>query len=82
MATTQRERSVISVGTIPQLLSLRAAILESAGYRVFSALQLHEAASFIKKQNCGALLICYSVPERWCCDLIQKFREYCPTATL
>ena len=78
MPTTQRERSVLSVGALPRLLFLRAAILESVGYRVFSTTQVREARSFMDNSRCGTLLVCYSLPGDLRREIILAFREHCP----
>ncbi|HZR64683.1 MAG TPA: hypothetical protein VFA85_06000 [Terriglobales bacterium] len=78
MSTTHRERSVISVGELPRLLFLRAAILESAGYRVFSTTHVQEALLFVNNTDCGTLLLCYSLPPDGSRELIDEFRKRCP----
>lgn len=70
--------AVISVGTLPELLSLRAAVLKSAGYAVFTTTDPQKAASRIGKADCGVLLLCYSVSDEWRTQLVQRFRELCP----
>jgi DNA-binding response OmpR family regulator len=72
------ERSVISVGTLPELLSLRAAVLQGAGYGVLTTVDPQEAASRIRSGNCGVLLLCYSVSDEWRKQLIEDFRDKCP----
>ena len=72
-----RKHTVISVGTLPEVLSLREALLESVGYEVFTE-RPQEAASRIRNGNCGVLLLCYSVREEWWAQLIREFSERCP----
>ena len=74
----ERKLSVISVGTLPDLLSLRAAVLHSAGYTVFTTTSPEEAQAKMGKGDCGVLLLCYSVSDEWRKPLIQQFREHCP----
>jgi hypothetical protein len=56
---------VLSVGTIPELVSLRAQVLKWAGYDVVSTLKPLEAATRIRLGDGGILLLCYSVSEEW-----------------
>jgi DNA-binding response OmpR family regulator len=73
-----RRRTVISVGKLPELLSLRAAVLKSVGYAVFTTTDPQEAAARIGKADCGVLLLCYSLADEWRKQLVQRFRELCP----
>ena len=73
-----RQSTVISVGKLPELLSLRAAVLQSAGYAVFTTTDPQEAAARIGKTDCGVLLVCYSLQDEWRERLVQRFRELCP----
>src|SRR4051812_44429132 len=73
-----QSRNVISVGTLPELVSLREAVLKSVGYEVFSTLRPQEALSRMREGYGGVLLLCYSVPDEWRKQLIQDFRERCP----
>jgi DNA-binding response OmpR family regulator len=73
-----RPRTIISVGELPELLSLRAAVLKSAGYVVFTTTDPQEAASRIGKADCGVLLLCYSISDEWRKQLVGRFRELCP----
>ena len=73
-----RDLCVISVGTLPELLSLREAVLKSVGYEVFTTMRPQDAVSRIRQSSCGVLLLCYSVPAEWRKQLIQEFRESCP----
>ena len=77
MAALQN-RCVVSIGTLPELLSLREAVLQSVGYEVFTSLRLQDALSRIREGCCGVLLLCYSVPAEWRKQLIHEFRESCP----
>jgi DNA-binding NtrC family response regulator len=70
---------VLSVGTIPELLSLRAQILKSAGYTVFSTTHPQEAEVRLRKDDFGVLLLCYSISEEWRNRLLQPFRERSPS---
>ncbi len=72
------KRTVISVGSIPELISLREQILRSAGYEVFSTAVPQEADSLIERGHCDVLLICYSLSDDWRKQLIESFRVNCP----
>jgi hypothetical protein len=69
---------VLSVGAVPELLSLRAAILQSEGYAVFSTADPEEAASKLRSGSCGVLLLCYSICDEWREKLISLFHQTCP----
>lgn len=69
--------TVLSVGTIPELLALREAILHSEGYFVFTATRPNDAFEQIRRGECGVLLLCYSVPEKIRPQLIKEFRRRC-----
>jgi hypothetical protein len=71
-------RRVLSVGSIPELLSLRQAVLKSAGFEVFSTGKPLEAATRIRAGDCAVLLLCYSVSDEWRQVLVRDFREHCP----
>jgi DNA-binding NarL/FixJ family response regulator len=70
--------TVISVGTLPEVVSLREAVLKSVGYEVFSTAAPDEALSRIRMGACGVLLLCYSVRELGRGQLVREFRERCP----
>jgi DNA-binding NtrC family response regulator len=70
--------TVVSVGMLPRLLSLREAILTADGYEVFSTSRPAEAIVRIKEGRCGVLLLCHSIPREWCERLVQTFHECCP----
>jgi CheY-like chemotaxis protein len=70
--------TVISVGTLPEVVSLREAVLKSVGYNVFSTASPEEALSRIRINGCGVLLLCYSVRDLWRSQLVREFRERCP----
>jgi DNA-binding NtrC family response regulator len=72
------KRTVISVGTLPEVVSLREAVLKSVGYNVFSTENPDEAISRIRNGDCGVLLLCYSVRDLWRGQLVREFRERCP----
>ena len=73
----QRTR-VVSIGTDSNLLALRHAVLELAGFEVSSTTSMPLAQALIRHQRCGVLLLSYSVPENWRNTLIRSFRESCP----
>jgi DNA-binding response OmpR family regulator len=59
----QRSDLVISVGTLPDLVSLREAVLKKAGFRVVNAFNEAEALAKIYSGDCGVLLLCYSMED-------------------
>jgi len=73
-----RSQNIISVGRNAELVSLRQAVLESAGLNVFSTLDPSEAVSRMKLGNFGLLLLCYSLPSSVREHLARQFRDCCP----
>jgi hypothetical protein len=69
---------VISIGGNLNLLSLRHAILELAGYEVWSTTNFSLAKRFIQHKRCGVLLLHYSIPGNWRNTLVEIFRNLCP----
>ena len=59
-----RKGVVLSVGAIPELLNLRAEVLRSAGYQVIST-SAQNVELPIASGDCGALLLCHSIPDDW-----------------
>src|SRR4051794_41298465 len=72
------KRTVISVGTLPEVVSLREAVLKSVGYSVFSTEKPEEALSRIRNGDCGVLLLCYSVRDLWRGQLAREVFARCP----
>src|SRR5690242_3735606 len=68
---------VVSVGTNSNLLALRHAILQLAGFDVWSTSSMPLAQAFMKHERCGVLVLCYSVTENWRNTLVRSFRESC-----
>lgn len=80
MSGQSRESSgvVLSVGSIPDLLWLRAQVLYVAGYEVISCSRAEEADLRLRNSRYDTLLLCYSISDDWQKILIAHFREYCP----
>jgi len=74
----QSQAAVVSVGSLPELVSLRKAILRNAGFSVSSTSDPNEALSQIKSGTCGVLLLCYSIDDDSRQQLKKEFRESCP----
>ena len=68
---------VLSVGTLPELLASRHAILEGAGYKVFTTSKPEQAMLKIENGDCGVLLLCYSLDEEKRISVVSRFREKC-----
>lgn len=66
------------MGALPRLLTLREAILESAGYSVYTTTDASEAARRMSDGGCGVLVLCYSLAYDCRKELIQQFRACCP----
>lgn len=70
--------TVISIGDNSQLLSLRHAVLERAGYHVITASDPNSASEKIASVPCDILLLCYSMEINTRQRLAKEFREHCP----
>ena len=81
MSDTKHTR-ILSVGAIPELLSLRAEVLKWSGYDVVTTSDPLEVASQLEDGNCGVLLLCYSVSEASREQLIRNFRQHCPNGRI
>jgi hypothetical protein len=66
---------VLSLGTDAELMWLRDA--QYAGFDVLTTLDLKEALARIEHRDCGALLLCYSLPVRARKQLAEIFRVNC-----
>jgi hypothetical protein len=71
-------KRVVSIGTNSNDLALRHAMLQFAGYEVWSTTKLPLALNFIQHERCGVLLLHYSLSEEWRQALITTFRRSCP----
>jgi len=69
---------VLSVGNNPELLWLRDAVLRSAGFDVITSLNLQDGLARIEGEDCGVLLLCYSLPFLSRKRLADSFRANCP----
>jgi len=76
--TLMSSPKVISVGANPELLWLRHAVLECAGFNVLTAIGENDALTKIRKGRCGILLMCYSLTKEARKALSQQYRERCP----
>jgi hypothetical protein len=72
------DQFVISVGTLPELLSLREAVLKGAGFRVLTITYEKQAVADIGTVGCGVLLLCYSIDDGIRQQLVESYREACP----
>jgi DNA-binding NarL/FixJ family response regulator len=73
---------VISTGSDPELLWLRDAVLQSAGFDVMTTANEDDALNRIRQGNCGILLLCYSLSERARENLAEEFRKFCPNGRI
>ena len=58
---TGTNKTVLSIGTIQDLLWSREAVLEDGGCKVFSVTDETNAKARIYAHRCDVLLLCYSV---------------------
>ena len=73
-----QNHKVISTGSDPELLWLRNAVLQSAGFDVMTTASADDALQRIRDQDCGVLLLCYSLSEPARNRLTETFRKCCP----
>jgi CheY-like chemotaxis protein len=73
-----RQQRVLSVGVDKELVSLRHAVLQSAGLTVFSTTDPQQAFARIQPADCGVMLLCYSMDAPIRERLAVRFRECCP----
>jgi hypothetical protein len=69
---------VISIGTAPELLWLREAVLKNAGFEVLTIPDEKEALAKIETFDCGVLLLCYSIDDEIRRQLANRYRHICP----
>jgi CheY-like chemotaxis protein len=71
-------KRVLSIGSEPELLRLRHAVLRYAGFDVRTLENEQEAIETIRAGDCGVLLLCYSLPVNMREHLHDVFRSHCP----
>lgn len=71
-------RRVLSVGSVPELLASREAVLQSEGYEVITTMKLQEAVAHLRASNCAVLVVCHSFPEDARNALIHEYQKFCP----
>ena len=54
-------RRVVSIGADSELLWLRHAVLQTAGFDVLTTENEADALASIQRGQCGVLLVCYSL---------------------
>jgi DNA-binding NarL/FixJ family response regulator len=74
----RKNPKVVSVGSHPELLWLRDAVLRSAGFEVFTTIDFEQGIEQILHGNCGVLLMCYSLRRVTRRYLAEAFRLKCP----
>jgi DNA-binding response OmpR family regulator len=77
-----QHKPILSVGAYPELLSLRHAVLRSAGFDVISSLDPEDAYTRIQPASLGLMLLCYSLSRSDRQRLAHRFRECCPTGRI
>jgi len=68
-------QTVISVGIDQELLSLREAVLRSAGFKVVTAWNAQRARLHLANTPAEVLLLCYSLPLTIRQELAEEFRR-------
>lgn len=73
---------IISLGTNPELLWLREAVLRNVGFDVLTIPDEKKALAAITSVGCGVLLMCYSIDDHIRQELATKYREACPESRI
>src|SRR5215469_16887871 len=73
---------VVSVGSGSKLLWLRHAVLESAGFDVFSTQVESEALARIRRGDCTVVILGHSLSSSVRKNLAQATRQSCPRARI
>jgi DNA-binding response OmpR family regulator len=76
--TVRIHKFIISVGSLPEFLWLREAVLRNAGFQVLTIVNEKDALTKIETIHCGVLLLCYSVDEKTMKQLTKKYRKARP----
>lgn len=76
------KKQVLSIGSDPELLLLRHAVLKSAGFDVQTISDANKALEKIRAGYCGVLLLCYSFEVETRRQLADTFRSYCPNGRI
>lgn len=76
------KEKVLSVGANPELLWLRHTVLECAGFAVRTTENEREAMQMMQNEDCGVLLLCYSLTLEARKRLAENFAKYCPTSRI
>ena len=74
----ERRKKVVSIGSDAELLWLRHAVLQSAGFDVLTTENETDALVSIRSGECGVLLVCYSLSVDARRRLAKAFRSHCP----
>lgn len=70
--------NVISIGSIPELLALREAVLQKAGFEVISRVHTAVARLEFPKGKYDVLLLCHSLARSELEQLMREFHESSP----
>jgi DNA-binding response OmpR family regulator len=79
---TSQNRKIISIDTELELLRLRHAVFESAGFEVYSTQHERDALANMESSDCGVLLLCYSLDYEVRRRLADNFRNLSPTSRI
>jgi hypothetical protein len=71
-------RKVVSIGGDAELLWLRHAVLQTAGFDVLTTESEADALASIRRGECRVLLVCYSLSLGVRRRLAEAFRSHCP----
>ena len=69
---------ILSIGSDPDVLSRRSSVLAEAGYAIVSVTDLRKAAEKIANEEFDVLLVCDSLAEEDCRQLVNMSRRHRP----
>jgi DNA-binding NtrC family response regulator len=75
-------RKVLSIGGEPELLWLRHAVLQTAGFDVLTTESEDDALAIIRRGECRVLLVCYSLSLGVLRRVVKAFRSHCPNGSI
>jgi len=75
-------RKVVSIGGEPELLWLRHAVLQTAGFDVLTTESEADALAIIRRGECRVLLVCYSLSLGVLRRVVKAFRSHCPNGSI
>ena len=73
---------MLSIGGEPELLWLRHAVLQAAGFDVLTTESEADALAIIRRGECRVMLVCYSLSLGVLRRVVKAFRSQCPNGRI